>query len=87
MLDNTRARDFCAHYEVPQEFQDKTLSPLIKIDGSKAISLAFKLQAITNWGDKSFKDVWAMVTWNDTLKRKYEIMFVLMEIICVPCSL
>ena len=29
--------------------------------------------------------MWAVVTWNDTLKRKYEIMFVLAEIICVQC--
>lgn len=75
----------CAHYGVQREFHGKTLSPLVNSAAIKQEFFAFKLQATTDWGDKSFKDVWAMVTWNDTLKRKYENLVILAEIARVQC--
>lgn len=33
---------------------------------------SFELQAINDWLDKSFGDLWEMSAWNATLKVKYE---------------
>lgn len=47
--------------------------------------MTFKLQTTTDWLDKFFKDVWSMITWNHTLKVKYENFLVIVEIARVQC--
>ncbi len=61
----------CGQYGVEHEIGGRKIPPLINSIAIKREFFAFKLQAITYWSDKSFKDVWSMITWNHTLKLKY----------------
>ena len=47
--------------------------------------LAFKLQCTTEWGDKNFRDLWGMITWNHTLQARYPNLRVLVELAHVQC--
>ena len=40
---------------------------------------------LSRWLDKSFKDVWSIITWNHTLKVKYKNLLVLAEIARIQC--
>lgn len=53
---------------------------LINLVVVKREFFAFKLQVTTNWGDKSSKGMWAVVMWNETLKRKYKNLVVVSQI-------
>ena len=75
----------CGQYRVQHEIGGKKIPPLLNSSTIKRECFAFKLQAITVWLDKSFKDVSSMITWNHTLKIKYENLLVLVEIARVQC--
>ena len=75
----------CAQFGVEREIGGRKIPPLVNSIAIKREFFAFKLQATTDWLDKSFKDVWSMITWNHTLKVKYENLLVLAEIARVQC--
>ena len=59
-LDNLGVVDLellCGQYELEHEISGKKISPLINSVAIKREFFTFKLQAITDWLDKSFKDV------------------------------
>jgi hypothetical protein len=72
---------FCGQYEVEREIGRRKILPLVNSIAIKRKFFAFELQATTDWLDKSFKDVWSMITQNRTLKVKYENLLVLAEIV------
>lgn len=45
----------------------------------------FKLQGTVDWNDKTFRDVWTMLTWNYTLQVKYANILVLIDIARCQC--
>ena len=45
----------------------------------------FKLQEMMDWNDKTFRDLWAMVTWNFALQVKYANILVLADIARCQC--
>ena len=75
----------CGQYGVEREIEGRKIPPLVNSIAIKREFFAFKLQANMDWSDKSFKDVWSMITWNHTLKAKYENFLVLAEIARVQC--
>ena len=75
----------CGQYGVECEIGGKKIFTLINYIGVKRKFFTFKIQATTNWFDKSFKHVWSMITWNHTLKVKYENLLVLAEIARIQC--
>ena len=45
----------------------------------------FKLQCTTEWGDKNFRDLWGMITWNHALQARYPNLLILVELAHVQC--
>jgi hypothetical protein len=37
------------------------------------------------WGDKNFKDLWGMITWNHALQAQYPNLLILAELAHVQC--
>ena len=75
-------------YVTNMEFSVNLMKKIHSLINSIAIKInvfAFNLQATTDWLDKRFKNVWSMITWNHTLKLKYENLLVLAEIARVQC--
>jgi hypothetical protein len=72
-------------YGIEREIGGRKIPPLVNSSAIKREFFVFKLQATMDWLDKSFKDVWSMITWNHTLKVKYENLLVLAEIARVQC--
>jgi hypothetical protein len=61
------------------------LPPLVDQATCRRGSLAFKLQYTTEWGDKSFRDLWGMITWNHALQAQYPNLLILVELAHVQC--
>jgi hypothetical protein len=72
-------------YGIEREIGGRKIPPLVNSSAIKREFFVFKLQATMDWLDKSFKDVWSMITWNHTLKVKYGNLLVLVEITRVQC--
>ena len=70
----------CRQYGVERKIRGKDLPPLIKSQKVREEFFSFKIQSTTEWSDKNFKDLWGMITWNPTLRLKYENLLVLAEI-------
>lgn len=85
MLGSTRDGDVLFSNGVLREVYGKDPSTFNKINGYEVEFFAFKLHETVYWSDKSFNDVWAMVTWNDMLKRKYKNLIIFLEIARVQC--
>jgi len=47
--------------------------------------LAFKLHATTEWGDKTCRNLWSMVTLNLSLQTQYPNLLVLIDLARVQC--
>ena len=75
----------CGQYGVERNVRGKILPPLIKPQKVREEFFAFKIQSTTEWCDKTFKDLWGMITWNPTLQLKYENLLMLAEIARVQC--
>jgi len=60
-------------------------SPLVDADACRREFFNFKLQASLDWNNKTFKDLWAMVTWNEPLQVKYANILLLAEIARCQC--
>ena len=48
-------------YEIEREIGKRKIPPLINFIAIKIKFFVFKLQATTDWLDKSFEDVWSMI--------------------------
>jgi len=53
---------------------------LINVDATKREFFAYKVQAFTKWHDKTFNDVWFMISWNQSLRGKYDNIRILADI-------
>jgi len=62
-------------YGVQKDLEGKILSPLVDSDACRREFLNFKLQASLDWNNKTFKDLWAIITWNEPLQVKYANIF------------
>jgi hypothetical protein len=61
------------------------LPPHVDQTTCKCEFLAFKLQCTTDWGDKNFRDLWGMITWNHALQAQYPNLLILVELAYVQC--
>ena len=74
-----------SHYAMEKEIGGKTLSPLVNSDECRREFFNFKLQGTLDWNDKTFKDVWSMITWNEPLQKSYTNLLQLSEIARCQC--
>jgi len=72
-------------YGVQKDLEGKILSPLVDSNVCGREFFNFKLQASLDWNNKTFKDLWAMVTWNEPLQVKYANILLLAEIARCQC--
>ena len=72
-------------YGIWKEVGGTILSPIIDSDVYKREIFNFKLQWTLDWSDKTFKDFWVMVTWNEALQVKYCNILDLTEIARCQC--
>jgi hypothetical protein len=49
-----------------------------------SVNSGFKLQCTTKWGDKNFRGLWGMITWNHALQARYPNL-ILVELAHVQC--
>ena len=47
--------------------------------------LVLRLQCTTEWGDKNFRGLWGMITWNHVLQARYPNLLILAEVAHVQC--
>ena len=73
------------HYAVEKEFGGKILPPLVNSDECRREFFNFKLQGTLDWSDKTFKDVWSMIIWNEPLQKSYANLLQLAEIARCQC--
>ena len=76
---------FLKRYGVQKDLDGKIISPLVDSDVCRREFFNFKLQASLDWNDKTSKDLWAMVTWNEPLQVKYANILLLAEIARCQC--
>ena len=76
---------FLKQYDVQKKLEDKIIFRLIDSDACRRGLFNLKLQANLNWNNKTFKDLWAMVTWNEPLQLKYANILLLVEIAWCHC--
>ena len=69
-----------SHYAVEKEIGGKTLLLLVNSDECGREFFNFKLQRTLDWSDKTFKNVWSMITWNEPLQKSYANLLQLSEI-------
>jgi len=72
-------------YGMQKDLEDKILSLLVDLDAYRREFFNFKLQASLDWNNITFKDLWAMVTWNEPLQVKYASILLLTEIVRCQC--
>ena len=72
-------------YGVQKDLKGKILSSLVHSDACRRKIINFKLQASLNWNNKTFKTLWAMITWNELLQVKYANILLLAEITRCQC--
>ena len=73
------------HYTVEKEIGGKTLPPLVNSNECRREFFNFKLQGTLDWSDKTFKDVWSMITWNEPLQKSYANLLQLAKIARCQC--
>ena len=74
------------HYALEKKIGGKILPPFVNSDKCRREFFNFKLQGTLDWSDKSFKDVWSMITWNGPLQKSYANLLQLAEIARCQCS-
>ena len=67
-------------YGVQKDLEGKILSLLVHSDACRRNFFNFKLQTSLIWNNKTFKNLWAMVTWNELLQVKHVNILLLAEI-------
>ena len=74
-----------AHYGHDRSQEGSKFPPFVDVMACKREFLAFKLQATTEWGDKTCGDLWGMITWNHSLQTRYPNLLVLADLARVQC--
>ena len=72
------------HYIVEKQIGGKTFF-LVNLDECRRKFSNFKLQRTLDWSDKTFKDIWSMITWNEPLQKSYANLLQLSEIVRCQC--
>ena len=67
-------------YGVQKDLEGKIFIFFVDSDACRREFFNFKLQASLDWNMKTFKDLWAMVTWNVPSQVKYANILLLAEI-------
>jgi hypothetical protein len=67
-------------YGVEKHKEGVIIPPLVDSAACKQEFFAFKLQGSTEWMERTFRDVWASISWNPSLKLKYPNLLTLAEI-------
>ena len=75
----------CNHFGQDLHIDEKKICALINVDATKREFFSYKVQASTEWHDKTFNDVWSMISWNQLLRGKYENLRILADIARVQC--
>jgi len=57
----------------------RTFLPLVDAAVCKQELFSFKLQGSTKWTDRTFRDIWASISWSPSLKLKYPNLLTLTE--------
>jgi len=63
----------------------KKIEALINPSITKKGFFAFKLQAIIEWLDKGFGNLWSHIFWSPILQLKYSNLLILIEIARIQC--
>ena len=75
----------CNHFGKDLHNDETNFCALINVDATKREFFFYKVQASTEWHDKTFDDVWSMISWNQLLRGKYENLRILADIARVQC--
>ena len=75
----------CDHFGKAKTIGESKYGAMIDADGVRREFHAYKIQASTEWREKSFSDFWSMVSWNHALQLKYTNLRVLADIARVQC--
>ena len=81
----TESKKLLTHYVYDCSQEGFIFFSFVNVMACKCEYLAFKLQAITKWGDKTCRDLWGMITWNHSLQTRYPNLFVLVDLVIVQC--
>ena len=81
----TELETILSHFGVDRAIGSKVFPAMIDASAVKREFLAFKLQATTEWQDKTFRDLWTMVSWNPTLQLKYSNLLAIADIARIQC--
>ena len=82
----TKLERLCAHFGEDKRIDEKEFCALVNIDAIRREFFAFKVQASTEWREKSFHDVWCMINWKQSLHGKYENLRIFADIARVQCD-
>ena len=74
-----------SYYAVEKKIGGKTLFLLVNPNECRREFFNFKLQGTLDWSDKTFKNVWSMITWNESLQKSYANLLQLSEIARCQC--
>jgi len=75
----------CDHFRKAKTIGELKYGAMINADGVRREFHAYKIQASTEWREKTFSDLWSIVSWNHALQLKYTNLRVLAEIARVQC--
>jgi hypothetical protein len=75
----------CTHFGKNRKILDKEYAAMINVDVVRKEFFSFKVQASTEWREKTFTDLWSMINWNASLQSKYANLRVLADIARVQC--
>ena len=81
----TELEKICDHFGKEKMIGEKKFAAVINADAVRREFHAYKIQASTEWREKTFLDLWSMVSWNHTLQLKYANLRVLADIARVQC--
>ena len=81
----TELEKICEHFGKEKIIGEKKFAPMINADALRREFLAYKIQASAEWREKTFHDLWSMVSWNHTLQLKYANLRILADIARVQC--
>ena len=76
----------CNHFGKDLQIDEKKICALINVDATKRKFFSYKVHPSTEWHDKIFNDVWSMISWNQSLRGKYENLRILARVQCVSTA-
>ena len=81
----TELETILSQFGVDRAIGSKVFPAMIDASAVRREFLAFKLRATTEWQDKTFRDLWTMVSWNPTLQLKYSNLLAIADIARIQC--